>query len=251
MLSVENLTVRFAERPLFDGISFRIAEGQRVALAGRNGQGKSTLFRVLMGEQAPEKGKIELDKGRRAGYLPQDIKPPETDRTVIEEVLEALSEVKKLEAEVERLTERMAEDPENEQVLEAYGRAQARFEALGGYDADARARTILDGLGFSQERMNGAMNKLSGGWLMRVQLARLLLENPDLLIPRTTSTSRRASGCSSTSRPSRAACCSPATTATSSTPWSRGSWSSRWAGSRSTTATTPTSRARRSSAASA
>ncbi len=182
MLSVENLTVRFAERPLFDGISFRIAEGQRVALAGRNGQGKSTLFRVLMGEQAPEKGKIELDKGRRAGYLPQDIKPPETDRTVIEEVLEALSEVKKLEAEVERLTEKMAEDPENEQVLEAYGRAQARFEALGGYDADARARTILDGLGFSQERMNGAMNKLSGGWLMRVQLARLLLENPDLLI---------------------------------------------------------------------
>src|SRR5690606_28977511 len=126
MLSVENLTVRFAERPLFDGIAFRSAEGQRVALAGRNGQGKSTLFRVLMGEQAPEKGKVELDRGRRAGYLPQDIKPPESDRTVIEEVLEALSEVKKLVAEVERLTEQMAENRGDESSAGDYGRAQVR-----------------------------------------------------------------------------------------------------------------------------
>ncbi|MCO5170410.1 MAG: ATP-binding cassette domain-containing protein [Planctomycetes bacterium] len=182
MLSVENLTVRFAERPVLDGITFRVSEGQRVAVAGRNGQGKSTLFRVLMGEQAPEKGKVELDRGRKAGYLPQDIAPPDTDRTVIEEVLDAVAEVKKLEAEVERLTCALAEDPENEKVLAEYGRAQARFEALGGYEVDARARTILDGLGFSQARMDGPMRQLSGGWLMRVQLARLLLERPDLLI---------------------------------------------------------------------
>ncbi len=182
MLSVENLTVRFGDRPLFDSISFRLAEGHRVAIAGRNGMGKSTLFRVLTGEQAPERGKVDLDKGRRVGYLPQDIKPPETDRTAVEEVLEALREVKALEAEVERLLVAMAEDPEDEQVLEAYGRAQDRFESLGGYDADARARTIMDGLGFSQERMDAPLKELSGGWLMRVQLARLLLESPDLLI---------------------------------------------------------------------
>ena len=182
MLSVEGLTVRFAERPLMDGIAFRINEGQRVALAGRNGQGKSTLFRVIMGEQAPERGKVELAKGRRAGYLPQDVRPPANDRTAVEEVLSALSEVKALEAEVERLTIAMAEDPEDEALLDAYGRAQSRFESLGGYDADARARTIMDGLGFTQERMDTPLRQLSGGWLMRVQLARLLLERPDLLI---------------------------------------------------------------------
>jgi ATP-binding cassette, subfamily F, member 3 len=182
MLSVENLTVRFAQRPTLDAISFRVSEGQRVAVAGRNGQGKSTLFRVLMGEQAPESGRIELDKGRRAGYLPQDVKPPQTDRTVIEEVLEAVAEVKQLEDEVQRLTEAMCERPEDEQILAAYGRAQARFEALGGYDLDSRARTIMDGLGFSQARMDAPMRTLSGGWLMRVQLARLLLMRPDLLI---------------------------------------------------------------------
>src|SRR2546421_1288515 len=182
MLSVEDLTVRFGERPLLDGISFRVAEGQRVALAGRNGQGKSTIFRAIMGEVAPERGRIDLSKGRSAGYLPQDVKPPETDRTAIAEVLEALGEVKRLESEVQRLTEELCEKPEDAAVLEAYGRAQARFEALGGYDADARARTIMDGLGFTQARMDAPLRQLSGGWLMRVQLARLLLQKPDLLI---------------------------------------------------------------------
>ncbi|MBI3722966.1 ABC-F family ATP-binding cassette domain-containing protein [bacterium] len=182
MLSVEDLTVRFAERPVLDGVTFRIVEGQRVALAGRNGQGKSTVFRAIMGELAPERGKIELVKGRTAGYLPQDVVPPEGDRTVIEEVLLALPEVPALEAEIQELTEALAERPEDEELLSDYGQAQARFESLGGYDIEARARTILDGLGFSQERMNGPVRQLSGGWLMRVQLARLLLQGPDLLI---------------------------------------------------------------------
>src|SRR5690349_10262150 len=98
MLSVEDLTVRFGERPLLDNISFRLAEGQRVALAGRNGQGKSTIFRVIMGELAPEKGKVEINKGRTAGYLPQDVKPPEGDRTALAEVMEGLGDLAGLEA---------------------------------------------------------------------------------------------------------------------------------------------------------
>jgi ATP-binding cassette, subfamily F, member 3 len=182
MLSVENLTIRFAERAILNGVSFRLNEGQRVALAGRNGQGKSTLFRALLGETLPDEGKVVLDKGRRAGYLPQDIEPPESDGTAIEEVLEALGEVKALEAEVERLITAMCETPDDEKVLAAYGQAQARFEALGGYDADARARTIMHGLGFTQARMDTPLCELSGGWLMRVHLARLLLERPDLLV---------------------------------------------------------------------
>src|SRR5438132_11939862 len=104
MLSVEDLTVRFAERPLLDGVSFRIAEGQRVALAGRNGQGKSTIFRAIMREIAPERGRIDLSKGRSAGYLPQDVRPPDNDHTAIAEVLEALGEVTRIEIEGRRRT---------------------------------------------------------------------------------------------------------------------------------------------------
>jgi ATP-binding cassette, subfamily F, member 3 len=182
MLSVEDLTVRFAERPLLDGISFRLNGGQRVALAGRNGQGKSTLFRVLMRELAPEKGRVEINKGRTIGFLPQDVKPPESDVTAVERVLDAIKEVKELEAEVQRLTDAMGENPDDEKILAAYGRAQHRFEELGGYDIDARARTIMDGLGFTQARMDAPLRTLSGGWLMRVELARLLLQRPDILI---------------------------------------------------------------------
>lgn len=182
MLFVNDVTLRVGDRTLFETINFRVTEGQRVALAGRNGQGKSTLFRVITGELGVDGGKVELDRGRRAGYLPQEVDPPTDDRTAVEEVLEALSEVKTLEAEIERLIEAMTETPEDMGVIEAYGRAQDRFEALGGYDADSRARTIMHGLGFTQERMDAPLKTLSGGWLMRVQLARLLLERPDLLI---------------------------------------------------------------------
>ena len=182
MLSLEDLTVRFGDRTVLDGITFRVVEGQRVALAGRNGQGKSTIFRAVMGEVLPDKGKIELSKGRTAGYLPQDVTPPDSDRTVIEEVAAAVPEVRALEVQIQEMTEALAERPEDEDLLSDYGQAQARFESLGGYDLDARARTILDGLGFSQARMDTPLRQLSGGWLMRAQLARLLLQGPDLLI---------------------------------------------------------------------
>ncbi|MEZ0230357.1 MAG: ABC-F family ATP-binding cassette domain-containing protein [Planctomycetota bacterium] len=182
MLSLEDVTVRFGERPLLDGITFRVAEGQRVALAGRNGQGKSTIFRVVMGELAPEKGKVEINKGRTAGYLPQDVKPPENDGTALAEVMSALGDLAGLEKEIDRLTEELGEKPDDQKVLDAYGKAQAKFESLGGYDADSRARTIMDGLGFTQDKMVAPLKTLSGGWLMRVQLAKLLLQRPDILI---------------------------------------------------------------------
>ncbi|HZU95418.1 MAG TPA: ABC-F family ATP-binding cassette domain-containing protein, partial [Planctomycetota bacterium] len=98
------------------------------------------------------------------------------------EVLAGLGDLAGLEAEIERLTEALGANPEDASILDAYGKAQARFESLGGYDAEARARTIMDGLGFSQEKMDAPLKTLSGGWLMRVQLARLLLERPDILI---------------------------------------------------------------------
>lgn len=182
MLFVDDVVLRVGDRKLLDKVSFRLNAGQRVAVAGRNGQGKSTLFRAIMGEVGLDGGKIELDGGRRAGYLAQDVQPPTDDRTAIAEVLEALAEVKALEVEIERLIAAMSERPDDDGVLAAYGRAQDRFESLGGYDAEPRARTIMHGLGFTQERMDTKLRELSGGWLMRVQLARLLLECPDLLL---------------------------------------------------------------------
>jgi ATP-binding cassette subfamily F protein 3 len=182
MLSVDTLHLRFGERPLFDGISFRVNEGQRVALAGRNGQGKSTLMKVVAGQQAPERGQVSLAKGRTVGYLPQDIRPPEDDRTVLEEALSGKAEVVALEQEVRRLSAQLAERPDDEQLLDRYGAAQARYEALGGYAAEARAKEVLAGLGFAQTRIGAPLRQLSGGWLMRAQLARLLLMNPDLLL---------------------------------------------------------------------
>ena len=182
MLSVEDVELKFSDKPLLRGVSFRINEGQRVALAGRNGQGKTTLFRVVAGEVLPERGTVSLAKGKRAGYLPQDVQPPASDRTVIEEVVAAVPEVAHLEAEVERLAHEVAASPEDEGLLRAYGRAQARLEALDAYGLEARARVILDGLAFSQARMDGPLRVLSGGWLMRVHLARLLLMQPDLLL---------------------------------------------------------------------
>jgi len=182
MLDVQGLLLRFGRRTIFNDVSFRLGAGQRVALAGRNGQGKSTLFRVIMGEAAGEQGEVNLGKGRTVGYLAQDVAPPEEETTVVAEVLSGIPELGQLEKKVERLLVELGENPEDEKVLNAYGRAQARFEELGGYSAEAKARTILHGLGFSQERMNGPLNQLSGGWLMRVQLARLLLMQPDLLL---------------------------------------------------------------------
>ncbi|MCO5167785.1 MAG: ABC-F family ATP-binding cassette domain-containing protein [Planctomycetes bacterium] len=182
MLSVENLFVRFGERPLFDGITLRVNDGQRVALAGRNGQGKSTLMKVVAGQQAPERGQVSLAKGRTVGYLPQDVRPPEDDRTVLEEALSGKAEVVRLEQEVRRLTHALGERPDDQGLLARYGKAQAAYEALGGYAAEARAKEVLAGLGFSQARIDGPLRELSGGWLMRSQLARLLLMAPDLLL---------------------------------------------------------------------
>ncbi len=182
MLSVDSLFVRFGEKPLFDGIALRVNDGQRVALAGRNGQGKSTLMKIVAGQQAPERGTVAMAKGRTVGYLPQDVRPPEDDRTVLEEALSGKSEVVRLEQEVRRITHELGERPDDQALLARYGKAQAAYEALGGYAAEARAKEVLAGLGFSQARIEAPARQLSGGWLMRVQLARLLLMAPDLLL---------------------------------------------------------------------
>ena len=182
MISVEGLLLRYSDKPLFDDISLRVNGGQRVALAGRNGQGKSTLMKVIAGHIHPERGSVDLAKGRKIGYLPQDIKPPENDRTVLEEALSGLGDVVRLEEELRHLTEEIAARPEDMEVLERYGAAQAAFEAQDGYAAEARTKEVLAGLGFEPRQVDGPVRNLSGGWMMRTQLARLLLMKPDVLL---------------------------------------------------------------------
>ena len=182
MIEAEQLRLHLGDRPLFNDVSFRIGAGQRVCVAGRNGQGKSTLMKVIMGLASVEKGTVNVSKGRTIGYLPQDMPEEAAPRTVVEEVLTAIGDLAKLEREIEELATEISLHPEDASLLERYGKAQARFEAMDGYGVDAKARTILHGLGFSQERMDSKLGTLSGGWRMRVHLAKLLLTRPDALL---------------------------------------------------------------------
>ena len=182
MIEAEGLRLSLGGRFIFEDVSFRISLGSRICLAGRNGQGKSTLMKVILGQQGTERGRVSIGKGFRIGYLPQDIATGVEGRTVVKEVLDAVPELERLEAEIEELANQISLHPEDESILERFGKAQARFESLDGYSLEAKACAILDGLGFSQERMAANMGTLSGGWQMRVHLAKLLLTRPDALI---------------------------------------------------------------------
>ena len=182
MLEIDGLTLRLGHGPLFDGISLRVTRGQRAAIAGRNGQGKSTLMKVICGQAPYDAGTVALAKGTTVGYLAQDLHTDLADRSAVEEVLRGAGDVRALEAELMRLGEALAEAPEDEKVLAAYGRAQSAFDAAGGYGLEPQVRTILNGLGFTERRMEQPLTALSGGWLMRVHLAKLLARTPDLLL---------------------------------------------------------------------
>ena len=182
MLSVENVSLRVGARVLFDRVSLRLHEGQCVALAGRNGQGKSTLMKIIAGEAQAESGTVSLPKGKTVGYLAQDVTPPDGERTVLEEALAGQAELCALEVDMRRLQAALEARPDDAQALEALGRAHARFEALDGWSVEARAKAVLGGLGLSPQRIAGPLAALSGGWLMRVALGKLLLQAPDVLL---------------------------------------------------------------------
>ncbi|MBL4844809.1 MAG: ATP-binding cassette domain-containing protein [Planctomycetes bacterium] len=182
MIEVEGLRLSLGGKPIFEDVSFRISLGTRICLAGRNGQGKSTLMKVVLGQVGVEAGRVSIGKGFRIGYLPQDIASGVEGRIVVKEVLDAIPDLERLEREIEDLANEISLHPEDASILDRFGKAQAAFDALDGYTLEAKACGILDGLGFSQERMNANMATLSGGWQMRVHLAKLLLTRPDALI---------------------------------------------------------------------
>src|SRR5690606_10576811 len=149
-----------------------------------NGAGKTTLFRMITGQEAPDEGQVSVDRGVTIGYFSQDVGEM-AERSVVAEVMEAIGPVSAMIAEMAELEAAMGDPDQADQmdaVIERYGEVQSRFDEIDGYSLDGRAREVLDGLGFSQEMMDGDVGKLSGGWKMRVALAQILLKRPNALL---------------------------------------------------------------------
>ena len=185
MIQLDRIRRQFGARILFDGLSWMIPRGARLGFVGPNGTGKTTILRILAGLDAPDAGDVSRPSALKVGYLPQEVETV-SEGSVLSVVLDGFGELRRLEDELERLERRMAGmqpgDPEFESVAAAYGDARHRFEALGGDRVEARAKAILTGLGVEEARFHAPIGALSGGWRMRVVLARLLLFAPDLLL---------------------------------------------------------------------
>jgi ATPase subunit of ABC transporter with duplicated ATPase domains len=184
VIRFDSVSKNHGRQILFMEASASVNRGEKVGLVGPNGSGKTTLFRLLVGEEQPDGGQVVVDRGIRTGYFSQDVGDM-SGRSVLAETMAGAGEVSTVGAELHDLEHKMA-DPaygdELEKIIERFGEVQARFDELGGYGLEAKAREVLAGLGFRQEVMEGDVGALSGGWKMRVALARILLMAPDLLL---------------------------------------------------------------------
>ncbi|MBE14887.1 MAG: glycosyl transferase family 2 [Cytophagaceae bacterium] len=186
MLNIHNLSVSFQGSYLFEEITFRLGNGDRVGLVGKNGAGKSTLLRIISGEQPYDTGAIALEKEVRIGFLKQDIDFVE-GRTVLEESYEAFQEIKALEARLDEINTQLATrtDYESEaynQLMIDVNEVQQQYEVHGGYNYKGETERILQGLGFKREDFDKLTDTFSGGWRMRIELAKLLLQTNDILL---------------------------------------------------------------------
>ena len=180
MIRLENLSKSFPDGDLFNNVNISIKHGMRIGLVGPNGSGKTTLLRIMLGKESPDSGNVQVDKSTTIGYLAQDIVAG-TGRSILEEVLVAYPEVRELERQILVLSEAISKDHGNMNLVNKLGDVQHRFEALGGWNLEDKAKKILSGLGFDDEKFTEPMDVFSGGWRMRVALASILLQEPDVL----------------------------------------------------------------------
>ena len=180
MIRLENMSKSFPDGDLFNHVNIFIKRGMRIGLVGPNGSGKTTLLRIMLGKESPDSGSIQVDKSISIGYLAQDIVAG-TGRSILEEVLNTYPEVRDLEGKILTLSEAISKDHNNMELINKLGDAQHRFESLGGWNLEDKAKKILSGLGFSDEKFTQPMDVFSGGWRMRVALASILLQEPDIL----------------------------------------------------------------------
>ncbi|MGO7534884.1 ABC-F family ATP-binding cassette domain-containing protein [Rhizobium leguminosarum] len=184
MIRIENISKQLSHRILFIEASAALNRGEKIGLVGPNGAGKTTVFRMINGEEQPDEGQVSCEKGVTIGYFNQDVGEM-AGHSAVAEVMNGAGPVSIVAGELRELEAAMA-DPEQadnmEEIIERYGEVQARYEELDGYALEGRAREVLAGLSFSQEMMDGDVGALSGGWKMRVALARILLMRPDVML---------------------------------------------------------------------
>jgi ATP-binding cassette subfamily F protein 3 len=181
MISINDLTFLIGSRALYDEANWHIKPGERIGLIGANGTGKSTLLKIIVGEYAPSSGSVSMSKDLKIGYLNQDLLSYESHHTILHVAMEAFERQNKIHDEIEALLQKIETDY-SEEVLNKLSDKQEEFEALDGYNIEYKANEILAGLGFSTADQHRPLNTFSGGWRMRVMLAKILLQTPDILL---------------------------------------------------------------------
>ena len=181
LIIASNLSKSFGHVDIFSGLNFTVEHGSRTALVGPNGVGKTTLLRILIGEDSPSEGRVTKAKKIRIGYLPQT-KDFQSESTVWDECLTVFANLRQMENEIHHLAAQMAEMPESSEIIERYGQIQQTFEHRGGYTYETRIRQVLSGLGFAESDFEMPIDHLSGGQRTRAYLAKLLLDEPDVLL---------------------------------------------------------------------
>ncbi len=186
MFSINNLSVQFSGEYLFENVSYIINKRDRIGLVGKNGAGKTTMMRIISGQFVPDSGQVVLPGDATIGYLPQEMRL-RSQKTVIDETLTAFAEAQKLEKDIEKYTQEIShredyESPGYQKLVEKLSDANERYALIGGNTQNAKAERVLLGLGFEHNDFMRAMSEFSGGWQMRVELAKILLQNPSLLM---------------------------------------------------------------------
>ncbi len=184
MLNVSNISKSYADQELFSGVSFNVGMSDRIAVIGRNGTGKTTLFEIIAGNITPDSGNISLRRDTSVGYLHQDVQPA-SGRTLLEHVASSSDVVTNLARKLHAVQEDLAEEEDEETaagLLKEMGELQALYEAKGGYSSEHEAEIVLSGLGFAESDFGRDLSEFSGGWQTRIELARLLFLNPDILL---------------------------------------------------------------------
>jgi ATP-binding cassette subfamily F protein 3 len=182
LAGLQNVTFEFGARTILQDATWHIQPNERIGLIGYNGTGKSTLLKLLVGDYSPTSGQVERSRNMSIGYLHQDLLSFDTSESILEVAMGAFVQVIRLETEIERLGKLLEADSSNEEVLHQYSDALHQMDVLGGYDIHHQTEEVLHGLGFSSGDMHRPFKEFSGGWRMRVLLAKMILQKPDLLL---------------------------------------------------------------------
>src|SRR5499426_2824835 len=184
MIAFSDVSKQYGRQILFVDASFQLNPGEKVGLVGPNGSGKTTLFRMITGEEQPDEGEVSVPKKLTIGYFRQDVSEM-SGRSVLDEAIAGSGRLGALHHELEELEHALG-DPQKaedmDRILPRFGEVQEEYDHLGGYALESRTREILHGLGFEDDRIDGDVGELSGGWKMRVAMARVLLGRPDVLL---------------------------------------------------------------------